>query len=134
MTQAGSPLDWFRHHRWRVLLVGLVGLLVICPVSDVYNRADNLISPLVALLVVAVTLCTGLARRGRVGMALLTVVWLVVAVATDGSGLFAGASIVAPVMFLIIVGLVFGMLARWLARLTVINAEVLAAAVCGYLM
>ena len=67
-------------------------------------------------------------------MGLLTIAWLIIAVATDGSGLFAGASTVAPVMFLVIVGLVFVLLARWLASLAVINAEVLAAAVCGYLM
>jgi hypothetical protein len=134
MLLTGSTLDWFRHHRWRVLLGALGGLLAVSPISDVYNRADNLISPLVALVVLAVMLCTGLGKIGRTGMALLTIAWLIVAVATDGSGLFAGASIVAPVMFLVIVGLVFVLLARWLAHLAVINAEVLAAAVCGYLM
>jgi hypothetical protein len=67
-------------------------------------------------------------------MALLTSIWLIVSIVTDGSGLFAGASILAPLMFLVIVALVFLLLVRWLAAASAINAEVLCAAVCGYLI
>ena len=134
MNTPAAGLEWLRGHRWRVLLVALVLLLAVSPISDVYNRADNLISPLVAAVVMAVTLCTGLGKKGQVMMGLLTIAWLVVSIATDGSGLFAGVSITAPVMFLVIVGLVFVLLARWLSLVEVINAEVMCAAICGYLM
>ena len=117
-----------------MLLVLLVALLAISPVSDVYNRADNLITPIVAVVIMAVTVSTGLRPAATAGMAAFTLAWLVVSIATDGSGLFAGVSIAAPLMFLILAALVFMLLARWLAQVTVINAEVLGAAVCGYLI
>ncbi len=117
-----------------MLLIALVLLLAISPISDVYNRADNLITPLVALVVMAVTISTGLRTSTMAAMLALTATWLVVSVVTDGSGLFAGVSIAAPLMFLVIVALAFVLLARWLAQVTIINVEVLCAAVCGYLI
>lgn len=134
MTFPGALIEWVRAHRWSILLVALVALLAVSPISDVYNRADNLITPLVALVIMAVTLSTGLRPLTTAAMTFLTAAWLIVSIMTDGSGLFAGASIAAPVMFLILVALAFVLLARWLAQAQVINAEVLCAAVCGYLI
>jgi hypothetical protein len=134
MIRLSAFLGWLSARKWRVLLILLVALLAISPISDVYNRADNLITPIVAVVIMAVTLSTGLRPVAAAGMAALTVVWLIVGIVTDGSGLFAGVSIAAPLMFLLIVALVFVLLARWLAQVTVINAEVLCAAVCGYLI
>ncbi len=134
MTRTAAFLSWLGARKWRLLLVSLVALLAISPISDVYNRADNFITPVVALVVMAVTLSTGLRPVTTIGMSLLTSGWLVVSIVTDGSGLFAGASVTAPLMFLVIVALVFVLLARWLAAVSAINAEVLCAAVCGYLI
>lgn len=123
-----------RAHRWAILLVSLLGLLVISPISDVYNSSDNVITPLVTIVVLAIALSTGLRLITLAGMIMLTVAWLIISIATPGSGIFAGESTVAPVLFLVVIGSVFLLLVRWMARVSVINAEALCAAICGYLI
>jgi voltage-gated potassium channel len=134
MKEVYRIADWVHAHRWSVLLVSLLALLVISPISDVFNRADNVISPLAGVVFFAIAASTGLRRWTRRAMMLLIAVWVVISVCTDGSGLFAGESLVAPVLFLVIMGLVFLLVARWMARISVVNAEALCAALCGYLI
>jgi voltage-gated potassium channel len=134
MDETRRIMGWVRAHRWAILLVFLLALLMISSIPDVYDSQDNLISPLMALVVLAVTLSTGLRLFSLACMTLLTVAWLVISVLTPGSGLFAGQSIVAPALFLVIMGSVFLMFVRWMVRVSVVNAEALCAAVCGYLI
>lgn len=134
MNAAFLAVAWVRRHRWAMLLVGLLLLLIISPFPGAYDRNDNLISPLAAIVVLAVTLCTGRRIVTMLMITVLTLTWLVVSIATDGSGLFASATITAPILFLAVMGSVFLLLANWLAHVTTINAETLCAAVCGYLI
>ncbi len=129
-----SSWTWLSEHKWRLLLAGMVALLLVSPISEVYDREDNLITPLMAALFLAVIFGTA-ERKGTVRLlATLTLVWLVISIATDGSGLFAGTSLVAPLLFMVLLMAVFALLARWLFRAVHINAEVLCAAICGYLL
>jgi hypothetical protein len=129
-----SSLTWMREHKWKLLLAGMVCLLMISPISEVYDRQDNFITPLVAAVFIAVIWGTA---EGKWTLALLTaftLVWLVISIATDGSGLFAGLSLLAPMLFVFLLVAIFILLARWLVRAAHINAEVLCAAICGYLL
>jgi voltage-gated potassium channel len=139
MNEALRIIDWVRAHRWAILLVGILFLLLASPFPGVYDREDNVITPLAAVVVLAVTLCTAQRFLTVALMTLLTVTWLSISIATDGSGLFASDHIkdpvlIAPVLFLVVMGSVFFLLASWMARVTTINAETLCAAVCGYLI
>jgi hypothetical protein len=134
MQAAVFVLTWIKRHRWAILLIAILLLLVVSPFQDVYDRNDNLISPLAAIVVLAVTVCTGRRLLTVALVSVLTLVWLVVSIATDGSGLFASATIAAPILFLVVMGSVFLLLANWLVHVTTINAETLCAAVCGYLI
>jgi voltage-gated potassium channel len=129
-----SSWTWLREHKWRLLLVGMAALLLISPISEVYDREDNLITPLMAVVFLAVIFGTA-ERKGTIQLlTTLTLVWLVISFATDGSGLFAGPSLVAPLLFMALLAAIFALLARWLFRAVHINAEVLCAAICGYLL
>jgi voltage-gated potassium channel len=129
-----STWAWTRQHKWRLLLVGIVSLLLISPIPEVYDRQDNVITPLTTVIFLAVILQTA-ERKITIGLLIaLTLSWFVISVATDGSGLFAGPSLLAPVMFMVLLLSIFLLLARWLGRAVHINAEVLCAAVCGYLL
>jgi voltage-gated potassium channel len=127
-------LSWIRLQKWKLLLVGIVALLVISPVAQIYDDQDNIISPLMALLLLAVTF--GLVRR-RAGLFFLSgliAVWLVISILTDGSGLFASRSLLAPLLFLVLLAVVFGLLLRWLIGAVRIDSEILCAGICGYLL
>jgi uncharacterized membrane protein len=130
----GSSRRWIGVHKWRLLLVGMTSLLLISPISEVYDEQDNLITPLVAGFFAAVTF--GTAERNRTTWLLnaLTLLWVVISIATPGSGLFSGQSLLAPILFMILLMAVFVLLARWMIRAVHINTEVLCAAVCGYLL
>jgi hypothetical protein len=134
-----SAFGWIRRHRWAMLLVGIFALLIISPFPGAYDRNDNLITPLTTAVVLAVTLCTARRFLTVLLMILLTVTWLVISIVTDGSGLFASDHLAAPVLlapilFLVVMGSIFLLLVTWMARVTTINAETLCAAVCGYLI
>jgi voltage-gated potassium channel len=109
-------------------------LLLISPVTEVYNRQDNYITPPTAVLFLAIIFGTAERRRTIWGLTALTLAWLVLSLATEGSGLFAGPSLVAPLLFMILLAAVLTLLARWLVRATHINTEVICAAICGYLL
>jgi hypothetical protein len=132
-------LTWVRHRRWGLLLGGILLLLIISPFPGAYDRDDNVITPFVAVVVLAVTLCTARHFLTLLLMTLLTITWLVVSIVTDGSGLFASDRLVAPVLlapilFLVVIGSIFFLLVNWMARVTTITSETLCAAVCGYLI
>jgi len=112
----------------------MVLLLMISPIPEVYDQQDNVITPLTSVIFLAVIF--GTARRKLTAwlLAALTFAWLVVGVATDGSGLFAGQSLLAPLLFMVLLMAIFLLMAQWLVRAKHINAEVLCAAVCGYLL
>jgi len=133
-----SSWTWIRQHKWRLLLGAMASLLLISPISEIYDRQDNLISPLTAVVFLAV-ICGTAERKRTIGLlAVFTLVWLVLSVATPGSGLFAGPSagqsLLAPLFFMGLLAAIFFLLARWMVRAVHINAEVLCAAVCGYLL
>jgi voltage-gated potassium channel len=125
---------WLREHKWRLLLAGMASLLLISPISEVYDRQDNVITPLVSVVFLSVILGTAERKGTAWVLVALTLAWLIVSIATDGSGLFAGPSLAAPLMFMVLLLAVFILLARWLFRAAHINAEVLCAAICGYLL
>jgi len=127
-------LSWIAWHRWRVLLLTFVALLVVSPVSRVFDRQDNVITPVFTIIVVLVIL--GAAERREIlwFMLALTLAWSAVSLATDGSGLFAGISLLAPALFLCVLAAIFVLVVRWMMRAGHINAEVLCAAICGYLL
>ncbi len=129
-----SPWTWIGEHKWRLLLGGMVSLLLISPISEVFDRHDNLITPLMSGIFLAVILGTAEKPWTIRALVALTFAWLVIGFATDGSGLFAGTSLVAPLLFVVLLVAIFILLARWLVRATHINAEVLCAAICGYLL
>jgi uncharacterized membrane protein len=125
---------WVQGYKWRLLLLGMVSLLMISPISQVYDQQDNVITPVAAILLLAVIMGTAQRVVTIWSLAVLTVVWLVISIATDGSGLFSGPSILAPVLFMVLLVAIFVLLARWMVRAVHINAEVLCAAICGYLL
>jgi hypothetical protein len=127
-------LSWVARHKWRMLLTGFIALLVISPISRVFDDQDNLITPVFSILALLVILSAAETRGVVAPMLLLTLGWAVAGIATDGSGLFAGISLLAPVLFLFVLGALFVLIARWMMRAAQINAEVLCAALCGYLL
>jgi len=129
-----SSWTWIREHKWRLLLCGMVLLLVISPISEVYDRQDNIITPLTSVVFLAVIFGTAEKKWTIRLLSALTLIWLVIGVATDGSGLFAGPSLVAPLLFMVLLVAIFILLVRWLFRAAHINMEVLCAAICGYLL
>jgi uncharacterized membrane protein len=129
-----NAFGWIARHKWRLLLLGIAGLVFISPVAQVFDEQDNIITPV--FTVIAVLVILGAADR-RVMMWLflaLTLSWSIIGIATDGSGLFAGVSLLAPVLFLLVLVAIFILLARWMIDATHIDAEVLCAAICGYLL
>jgi voltage-gated potassium channel Kch len=127
-------LAWLARHRWRLLLVGFLSLLVISPVSHVFDQQDNIITPVFTLVALLVILSAAENLRLIWPLLLLTLGWSAVGIATDGSGLFAGVSLLAPVMFLFVLAALFLLVVRWMMRAAQIDAEVLCAALCGYLL
>ena len=129
-----SSWTWIRRHKWKLLLSGMVLLLLVSPIPEVYDQQDDVISPLTAVIFLAVIFGTAEAKVTTWLLSGLTLAWLAVSVATDGSGLFAGPSLVAPLLFMALLMAIFLLLARWLVRVTHIDAEVLCAAICGYVL
>ncbi len=110
-------------------------LLIISPISDaVYDDQDNIITPLTAGVFLAVILGAAEKKQTIWMLSALTLIWLVISFATPGSGLFAGLSLVAPVLFMVLLLAIFVLLIKWLIRAVHINTEVLCAAICGYLL
>ena len=81
--------DWIKAHRWLLLLVAILILLLISPFSAVYDREDNVISPLAALVIMTVTLSTGPRLGTKLAIVAFTIAWLIVSLAT---GRAAGSS------------------------------------------
>jgi hypothetical protein len=129
-----EPWIWIREHKWKLLLAGMVSLLMISPISEVYDQQDNIITPFTTVVFIAVIFGTAERKWTRRLLTAFTLLWLVISIATDGSGLFAGLSLLAPILFVFLLVAIFILLTRWLIRATHINAEVLCAAVCGYLL
>jgi hypothetical protein len=127
-------LAWIAWRKWRMLLVLFVGLLVISPISHVFDEQDNIITPVFTIIALLVILSAAERRGVIVPLLLLTLAWSIVGIVTDGSGLFAGISLLAPAMFLLVLGALFVLIVHWMMRATQINAEVLCAALCGYLL
>ncbi len=125
---------WVREHKWMLLLFGTIALVVISPVSEIYDRQDNVISPLTAILLWAVTFGASESRQTVLTFSALILVWLIISIMTDGSGLFTSQTLIAPILFMVLLLAVFIQLARWLIRAVHINTEVLCAAICGYLL
>jgi voltage-gated potassium channel len=127
-------LPWIARHRWRILLLSFIALLVISPVSRIFDQQDNIITP-VFTIIVALVILGAAERREMLWLLLaLVLVWSAVSIATDGSGLFAGISLLAPALFLFVLAAIFTLVVRWMMRAGHINAEVLCAAICGYLL
>jgi hypothetical protein len=129
-----NVLSWVARHRWRILLLSFVGLLVISPISRIFDQQDNVITPVFTIIVGLVMLGAAERREMLWLMLGLTLAWSAVGIATDGSGLFAGISLLAPVLFLFVLTAIFILVVRWMMRAGHINAEVLCAAICGYLL
>jgi len=129
-----SPWHWIRRHKWLLLLIGITCLLVVSPISEIYARRDDVISPLTAGVLLAVTMGTAEKPRTIWCFSLLILAWLSISVLTEGSGLFAQESLVAPILFMILLMAIFALLVRWLIRVVRIDMEVLCAAICGYLL
>ena len=127
-------LSWIARHRWRVLLLSFIVLLMISPVSRIFDDQDNIITPVFTIIVALVILGAAERREMLWLMLALTLVWSTVSIATDGSGLFAGISLLAPALFLFVLAAIFTLVVRWMMRAGHINAEVLCAAICGYLL
>lgn len=125
---------WIMAHKWRLLLFGISALLAISPISQIYDQQDNLITPFTSLILLTVIFGTVRRRWTFRLLSLLTVAWVVIGVLTDGSGLFAGESLLAPILFLVLLVAIFGLLARWMVQAVQINTEVICAAICGYLL
>ena len=129
-----SPWRWLRRHKWGLLLLVLVILLIISPFADVFDRQDNMITPVMAAVFLAVILGTVEKKRSAIILIVLTLLWLFISVATAGSGLFAGMSLAAPILFMILLLVIFALLVRWMSRAPFIDAEVIFAAICGYVL
>ncbi len=130
-----SSWGWVRRHKWKLLLIGIALLLVISPISEkVYDEQDNIITPLTAAICLAVIFGAAEKKRTIWLLSILTMIWLVISEGTEGSGLFTGVSILAPLLFMVLLVAIFILLARWLIRAVHVNTEVLCAAICGYLL
>lgn len=129
-----SSSTWIRLHKWRLLLGGILSLLLISPIPEVYDQQDNVITPLMTVVFLAAIFGTAERKVTIWLLTVLTLAWLVISIATPGSGLFAGLSLLAPLLFIVLLVAIFILLARWLVRSVRINAEVLCAAICGYLL
>jgi hypothetical protein len=127
-------LKWMGQHKWLLLLCGIVALLIISPISEVYDRRDDVITPMVAAVLLAVVYGLVKSRATLLFLVVLIFSWFITSVLTDGSGLFAGRSILAPVLFMVLLITIFVLLARWLTHAVYVNQEVLCAAICGYLL
>ncbi len=127
-------LSWIEQHKWRVLLLTFVAMLTVSPVSRIFDDQDNIITPVFTIIVVLVILSAAERREMLWLMLALTLVWSAVSIATDGSGLFAGISLLAPVLFVCVLAAIFTLVVRWMMRAGHINSEVLCAAICGYLL
>ncbi len=46
-----NPLLWIVHHRWRILLLSFISLLVISPISRVFEDRDSIITPVFTVIV-----------------------------------------------------------------------------------
>src|ERR1700761_7976647 len=125
---------WMAKHKWLLLLCGIISLLIVSPIPEVYDRRDDVITPLAAIVLLAVTYGMVEKQLTFLMMASLIFTWFLIGVLTDGSGLFTGQSILAPIIFMVILMVVFVLLARWLIKAVYIDREVLCAAVCGYLV
>lgn len=125
---------WIHEHKWRLLLAGIVALMVISPVSEIYNEQDNFITPLTGLVLLAVIFGTSENKWVIRALSAFTLVWVIVGLVTDGSGLFADISLLAPILFVLLLLAIFVLLARWMIRATHINVEVICAAICGYFL
>ncbi len=125
---------WMAKHKWLLLLCGIIALLIVSPIPEVYDRRDDVITPLAAAVLLAVTYGMVERQSTLIILASLILGWFLISVLTDGSGLFTGNSILAPVIFMIILMIIFVLLARWLIRAVYIDREVLCAAICGYLV
>ncbi len=112
----------------------IAALLLISPISEIYNRRDEIITPPIALVFLAVIFSTAERKWTTRALTTLTLVWFVLSYATPGSGLFAGPSLAAPFLFMVLLVVIFVLLARWLTRATHVDAEVICAAICGYLL
>ena len=130
----GLTGTWIKTHKWRLLLFGIGVLLVISPISEVYDQLDNVIRPLTAMVLLAVIFGTAKRKWTLRLLSALTLLWVAIGLVTNGSGLFAGASLLAPILFLVILAAIFGLLARSMVRAEQINTEVICAAICGYLL
>jgi hypothetical protein len=129
-----SSWTWIRSHKWKLLLGGIISLLMISPIPEVYDKQDNVITPLITVVFLAAIFGTA-ERKATIWLLTgITLAWLVISIATPGSGLFAGLSLLAPLLFIVLLVTIFILLARWLVRSVCINAEVLCAAICGYLL
>ena len=129
-----STVRWMSKHRWLLLLCGITSLLIISPIPEVYDRRDDVITPLTGAVLLAVIYGMAETQRTLLCMGSLIITWCLIGVLTDGSGLFSGTSILAPVLFMVILLFIFILLAQWLMRAIYIDREVLCAAVCGYLV
>jgi len=127
-------IRWMSQHKWLLFLLGIVALLIISPISEIYDRRDDVITPVVATVLLAVS--AGLVEKVYTLFLMMGLIftWFIISVLTEGSGLFAGRSILAPILFMVVLIVIFIMLARWLIRAIYINQEVLCAAICGYLL
>ncbi len=134
MSTSSSWWNWSRRHKWLLLLLATIALLIISPIPQVYDSQDNIITPLTATVLLAVTFGTAEKPKTIGCLTALILAWLVVSVLTEGSGLFSGLSLAAPLLFMVVLLAIFILLARWLIRVTFIDLEVLCAAICGYLL
>lgn len=129
-----THFSWMSRNKWLLLLSGIVLLLIISPVSEIYERRDDVITPITAVVLLGVTY--GIVEKRSVVLMMFALIfsWFLISILTEGSGLFAGTSIVAPILFLLVLLGMLVLLARWLVRAVYIDREVLCAAVCGYLL
>ena len=125
---------WMARHKWLLLLCGIVSLLIISPIPEVYDRRDDVITPLTAGVLLAVTYGMVEKQFTLYMLTSLIMTWFIISVLTEGSGLFSGTSVFAPIVFMSILMIIFVLLARWLIRAVYIDREVLCAAICGYLI
>src|SRR5471032_844496 len=107
-------LHWMATHKWALLLGGIVLLLIISPMSEVYDRRDDVITPMTAGVLLAVTYGLGEKRSTLLSMTTLILCWFIISVFTEGSGLFIGKSVLAPVLFMFLLFAIFILLAQWL--------------------
>jgi hypothetical protein len=103
-------------------------------VDRIYDDQDNVISPIMAVILFAVAFGVSRQKLTLAVFSSLIAAWLFISIVTDGSGLFAGKSLLAPILFLILIAAIFGMLLHWLLSAKRIDSEVICAAVCGYLL